>query len=154
MTTHSPSSACLECGAKNEPGTTCTESFHQMLFWEAEHPDFAAQVHHLMVLAYHLQHPSLYSPDGLQYAIDLLIDFHVRGLPPEHVRQRGRARVDSSRRKWKIRASPGMTGAYPQPVTWTYTTADVIAAGLEAYPASVRQWTETIYQDLRHAGCL
>jgi Family of unknown function (DUF5946) len=60
-----------------------------MLFWENENPGYG-QVHHLMVLSYHLQHPSLYSPEGLSAAIHLLTDFWERGVPTEEVRKRNR----------------------------------------------------------------
>jgi hypothetical protein len=66
-----------------------------MLFWEAENPNYGV-VHHLMVLCYHLQHPSLYSPEGLRQAITLLSDFLERGLTPEQVRKRSRNTVNSS----------------------------------------------------------
>lgn len=53
------SQRCAECGAAWTNGQTCEDHFHQMLFWEAENPRAGAEVHHLMVLCYHLQHPSL-----------------------------------------------------------------------------------------------
>src|SRR5512145_2930017 len=68
-----------ECNAPWQEGQTCQDHFHQMLFWENEHPPLG-EVHHLMVLCYHLQHPSLYAPEGLEYAKGLLVDFIERGL--------------------------------------------------------------------------
>ncbi len=74
-------SRCPDCGAAHATGVTCQDDFHQMLFWEAEEPA-RGEVHHLMVLCYHLQHPGLYSPAGLQHALGLLEDFVVRGQSP------------------------------------------------------------------------
>ena len=71
---------CPECGASWTNGQTCDDYFHQMLFWEVENPGDGAEVHHLMVLCYHLQHPSLYSPAGLSEARRLLAEFVERGL--------------------------------------------------------------------------
>ena len=60
------SQKCPECGAAWKAEESCETYFHQMLFWEAEHPAYGAEVHHLLVLCYYLQHPSLYSPDRIE----------------------------------------------------------------------------------------
>jgi hypothetical protein len=65
---------CQECGGSWHNDFTCRNCFHQLLYWENENPALGT-VHHLMVLSYHLQHPSLYSPEGLQYSLQQLIDF-------------------------------------------------------------------------------
>ena len=70
---------CPACGANLPGGLTCEDCFHQMLFWENEE-SLLGEVHHLMVLCYHLQHPHLYSQEGLANAAGLLIDFVERGL--------------------------------------------------------------------------
>jgi hypothetical protein len=118
-------SNCPECGAVWEGGHTCQDDFHQMLFWEAEDLQ-RREVHHLTVLCYHLQHPSLYSPEGLAYLQQLLYEFVQQGVAPQEVRKRNRTQVDSGRRTWKITARPGAQGAYLHPVMWTMTAADVI----------------------------
>jgi len=150
MTTTLPS--CPDCGALQAGGVTCEMHFHQLLFWEAEHPDDAAQVHHLMVLCYHLQHPALYSPAGLIEARRLLADFLDRGLSPQAVRQRSRARVDSGARTWTITARADARGAYDSPVTWSMTIADVVAGGVEAYCDNVRAWAQSIRAALAAGG--
>jgi hypothetical protein len=87
-------SFCPECGAPWQVGLTCADCFHQMLYWENENPLLGA-VHHLMVLAYHLQHPSLYSPEGLAYSLQLLADFLKHDLTPEQARKQNRFVVSS-----------------------------------------------------------
>jgi hypothetical protein len=119
-----------------------------MLFWENEFPEYGV-VHHLMVLCYHLQHPSLYSPEGLKYSTGLLVDFLERGLSPEEVRRRSRAQVDSGKRTWKVTGSAGGRGAYAHPVQWTMTAGEVTAAGAEQYVDRVRQWAKAILKDLK-----
>ena len=99
---------CPECGAVWHDEKTCQDHFHQMLFWEAEHPSYG-EVHHLMVLCYHLQHPSLYSPEGLGAAKHLLAEFLERGATTDDVRKRQRAELDSSKRTWKIKGRPLLT---------------------------------------------
>lgn len=139
---------CPSCGTLWTEGVTCTDHFHQMLFWEAEFPPLG-EVHHLMVLCYHLQHPELYSPDGLKFSRGLLEDFVVRGVTPAEVRQRDRDKVDSGKRDFKIAGRPGLQGAYPHPILWTMTAADVVAGGADNYIENVRAWARSVYESLK-----
>lgn len=135
---------CPECGALHVDNRTCQDDFHQMLFWENEVPALGV-VHHLMVLCYHLQHPSLYSREGLAHARGLLADFVAEGLSPTEARQHNRASVHSGKRDWSITARPGNEGAYERPMRWTMTAADVVAGGSEAYTDNVKTWASTIH---------
>ena len=105
-------STCSECNNPLTDSLTCQEHFHQLLFWENEVPEYG-EVHHLTVLCYHLQHPSLYSPEGLAYARKLLADFLVHGLSPADVRRQNKDQVDSGKRQLKITSRPGLLGALP-----------------------------------------
>lgn len=136
---------CDECGAPWNKGQTCQDYFHQMLFWENEDPA-RGEVHHLMVLSYHLQHPSLYSAEGLAHARGLLADFVERGLSAAEVRRRNRETVASGNREWSISARPGNRGAYERPVEWTMTVAEVVAGGAENYCDNVKAWARMIYE--------
>jgi hypothetical protein len=136
---------CPECGAEWHDGETCQDYFYQMLFWEAENPANSV-VHHLMVLCYHLQHASLYSPEGLREAIKLLDDFLVHGLTPEQVRKLNRSAVNSSTRTWKITGTPTSHGTYTPPIAWTMTAADVIEGGKDTYCDSVRNWARSVHE--------
>jgi hypothetical protein len=134
---------CPECGAVWGAEQTCEDSFHQMLFWEAEYPAYG-EVHHLTVLCYHLQHPSLYSPEGLNEARRLLVELVEHGAAPAEVRQRNRARVDSSKRDWKIKATATSHGSYDRVIDWPLTAADVVAGGTDHYCDNVRRWAQSI----------
>ncbi len=138
---------CPECGAAWADGRTCTGDFHQLLFWENERPELG-EVHHLMVLCYHLQHPSLYSAEGLAHARRLLADFVAGGLSPAEMRQRQRAAVDSGQRGWSVTARPGNRGGYDRPPAWELRVQDVIAGGPNQYPKSVRLWASAIMRVL------
>jgi hypothetical protein len=140
---------CPECGAAWNAGQTCETYFHQMLFWEAEYPAAGAEVHHLMVLCYHLQHPNLYSPEGLEEARRLLVEFVEDGTSPVEVRKCNRARVDSSRRNWKIRGTAASHGTYAQAIAWKMTAADVVASESENYCDSVRSWAQSVNEALK-----
>jgi hypothetical protein len=139
---------CPECGASWADEQTCQDYFHQMLFWENEYPEYGAEVHHLMVVSYHLQHPSLYSPEGLNEGRRLLVDF-LEGVPPQEVRERNRGRLDSSKRTWKIKGTDDSHGSYDRPIRWTMTAADVVAGGVDNYCDNVRRWAESIHEALR-----
>lgn len=142
---------CPACGAALNPGTTCDAYFHQMLYWEAENPA-NWDVHHLTVLCYHLQHPHLYSREGLVESLRLLVAFVDEGVSPAEMRRRSRDRVDSGKRSWNITATTASVGAYQQPVAWTMTAADVVAAGETNYTASVRAWAWAILDTLTASG--
>lgn len=144
---------CSECGAALSNATACQDHFHQMLYWEAEEPA-RGEVHHLMVLCYHLQHPSLYSPEGLRHALGLLEDFVVRGSAPAEVRRRQRNQVASDQRAWTITARPGAHGSYDRPIAWTMTAADVVAGGADRYIDNVRAWAQAMYAALTASGNL
>jgi hypothetical protein len=82
------------------------------------------EVHHLMVLCFHLQHPSLYSPEGLIYARPLLVEFVEQGISPTAVPKRIRAQVDSGNRRWKIKGPPTAFGDYGRAIPWTMTAVE------------------------------
>lgn len=124
-----------------------------MLFWENEDAQ-RGEVHHLAVLAYHLQHPRLYSPDGLAYALQLLSDFVERGVSTQEIRRQKSSEVASTTRFWKVRSSPGAFGAYSHPIAWRFTAQDVVLAGPDQYIESVRSWAQAILDDLRSSGNL
>lgn len=140
---------CSECGKVWTNEQTCEADFHQLLFWEAEFPAYGAEVHHLMVLCYYLQHPSLYSPAGLNEARQLLVKFVDHGASPSELRQRNRARVDSSWRNWKITGTPAAQGSYDPPIQWKMTAADVVVGGSGNYCDNVRAWARSINEVLK-----
>ncbi|HWQ84992.1 MAG TPA: DUF5946 family protein [Anaerolineales bacterium] len=142
-----PESSCPECNSPLQDGLTCQDHFHTLLFWENEVPEYG-EVHHLTVLCYHLQHPSLYSPEGLIGARQLLTDFLVLGLSPSQVVRRDREIRDSGKRQSRITSRLGQAGSYPVPVKWTMTAADVVAAGKENYIPTVPSWAFTVKQAL------
>jgi len=145
--------SCPQCGATWEQDLTCQDYFHQMLFWEAENSELG-EVHHLMVLAYSLQHPSLYSSQGLENAMGLLVDFLVNGLEPHQVGVNMRAVVDAGKRSWTITARLDSQGSYAHPVHWPVTAAQVVAGGPEAYCQNVRDWAGSILKTLKESGNL
>ncbi len=102
-----------------------------------------------MVLSYHLQHPSLYSPEALAGAQQQLIDFLEGGVTPQRMRRQMRDKVDSGKRTYKIAGTPQHHGSYAHPVAWTLRAADVVAGGADHYVANVEAWARSILTALR-----
>lgn len=142
---------CPACGAGWPENQTCQDAFHQMLFWENEFPALG-EVHHLAELCYHIQHPHLYSPQGLRFSIQLLRDFVEHNASPQQVRRDSREQVDSTRRDWKITGTPTAQGAFAHPVHWRITAPQVISDGAKNYCAAVRAWAQSILEDLKSSG--
>jgi hypothetical protein len=145
-------SVCPECGAAWREGRACEEAFYQMGYWEMDNR--LLEVHHLMVLCYYLQHPSLYSPEGLREAQRLLVKFVAGELNPQEVVKQNNARLDSGVRTFKIKGTPAAHGAYPHAVHWTMTAVDVVNRGMHAYYASVHAWAQLVLKSLQEAGNL
>ena len=141
---------CPECGAAWQGSKACEEAFYQMGYWEMDNR--LLEVHHLMVLCYYLQHPSLYSPEGLREAQRLLVGFVEGGKTPQEVVRREHDRLAAGARGFKIKGTPGSHGAYDRPVRWTMTVVDVVARGEAAYYASVREWACSVLAALKEAG--
>ena len=118
-----------------------------MLYWEAQDPRLG-QVHHLMVLCYHLQHPGLYSQEGLEQAKRLLSDFVEAGVSPQEIRRRNRIKVASQSRKWKIKATDTSQGK----VQWEIVAQDVVAGGKHNYCESVQKWARATLETLKDTG--
>jgi hypothetical protein len=148
-----PAPHCPECGTVWPEGQTCQDDFHQMLAWEFQTPRLW-EVHHLTVLCYYLQHPSLYSPVALAGARQLLVEFVEQGAAPQEVRRRDRDTVDSSKRTWNFKGTTDAHGAYRHPIVWPMTAARVVAGGTEQYCANVRAWAASILAALRASGNL
>ena len=138
---------CPECRATLQPGRACADSFHMLAFWELDHGLY--DVHHLMVPSYHIQHPSLYSPEGLLQAQQILIEFVEQGTTPQAMRRKLAAQVASNVRTAKITGTPESHGSYARPMDWTWRVTDVEAAGLASYYNSVRTWAASIVAALR-----
>jgi hypothetical protein len=136
---------CPQCGAVWQADQTCESYFHQLQFWEFEEPKTRFEVHHLMVLSYHLQHPALYSEEGLHQAILLLREFLEQGTATSEIRKRSHRSVNFRQRSWSIRGSALSRGSYDHEITWPMTVADVVAAGEEAYVEQVRKWAASIH---------
>jgi hypothetical protein len=145
--------ACQECCGSWQNDLTCRNCFQQLLYWENENPALGS-VHHLMVLSYHLQHPSLYSPEGLQYSLQQLIEFLEAGISPKQALKKNRTTLDSGIRQWTFKPKPGSVGGYIYPTAWHMTIQDVVNAGTKYYVGNIQRWAHSILADLRSAGNL
>jgi hypothetical protein len=141
---------CPECGAPWTDGVTCTADFHQMLFWENQRPELGA-VHHLMVLSFNLQHPSVYLLEMLASARQMLADFLEGRLTPQEFRRQNKQRLSSTERTWKITGTPEFHGSYDPPIHWTMTARDVVSGGIDHYIENVNRWSSSILEQFPKA---
>jgi hypothetical protein len=144
--------ACADCGAERLDGRNCEDDFHTLLGWEHERTELM-QVYHLTVLAYHLQHPHLYSPEGLAYSRRLLADFLV-GLTPTLARARGAAMLNSRGRRWKVTGTAESYGSYSVRPEWRMTVADVVAGGIDEYRERAAYWARTVNTSLNRTNAI
>ena len=141
-------SFCTECGASLIAGQSCRDSFNQMLAWDFQDPIGAGQLHHLTVLCYNLQHPSVYSPEALEEAKQVLTDFIVNNVSAKQMLAKQRQNFSSKNRDWKIQGTSERFGSYQQKINWTMTAADVVMLGISSYSDSVLKWAKSISMDL------
>jgi hypothetical protein len=144
---------CPECGAIQPEGRSCQDDFYTLLGWETEYPGYG-QVHHLAVLCYHLQHPSLYSTEALAYAKQLLVDFLENGKTTGQIRRENRDKVSSTNRAWKVKGKPGAQGFYANPPRWTMTAGDIASDEHIRYIENVRRWAASILYSLKSSNNL
>lgn len=142
---------CPACGADWSDGKTCEDHFYQMLFWENEYPELTYEVHNLLVANYYIQHPHLYSPQGLTNAITMLGEF-LAGVTPQEMRKKLRNEVNSSNRTFKITGTPESHGSYAVAVAWTIFAKDVTSQPVGDYKENIRAWARSIYDALKRAG--
>jgi hypothetical protein len=144
----SEASSCPECGAEWGDGLTCQAAADQMEVWDFEHWDVAGEVHDLSGLCYHIQHPGLYSSEGLAEAISLIEAYVERGVSPAMVLRRNQARYRTRTWRWTPR---GVPASYGKPIQWTMTAPDVVKGGFDGCPDRVRAWARSVYRAL-HAS--
>lgn len=145
---------CEECGALLEEGKTCRDYSNEMIKWNFEDFLGVGQVHHLTVLCFNLQHPSLYSKRGLEDAKDFLKEFVDKNVSFEEHDLRNRERLSSAVRDWKIAGTPEDHGEYATAPQWEMRAQDVVLGGLEGYGERVKAWSASIYNTLKQASNL
>lgn len=143
----SESTICPECGAEWRDGLTCDDHFNQMLAWDFEDPEGAGSVHHLTVLCFHIQHPSRYSPEGLNWALKLLDDAIIKGVSAVELRKQVGPLADSGKREIHV-THHGIPGSHGRPIEWPLVAADITKDGIEVYCDRVKAWARSILNTL------
>lgn len=145
---------CPECGAPLVGVSECRDYLNTMITWDFE--DFAGvgQIHHLTVLSFNLQHPSVYSSKGLENAKASLKEFL---LHPESFKEHdewNRKNLASSSRDWKITGTSTDHGSYSKRPEWKILASDVVGPGLDTYVENVKNWSQSILETLRSSNNL
>lgn len=124
------SSLCPECGAKLEKGKSCRDYFNQMLVWDFEDFSGAGSVHHLTVLCYHLQHPSLYSPVALNAAKIFLKSIIENNLTAHELLEQNRQDLSKQKKNFSIKGTTNSHATYLRPIIWSMTVINVVEDGI------------------------
>ncbi len=143
---------CSECGAGLPEGESCLDRFYTFLAAEWEHPE-AAEMHGLLVLAYHAQHPSLCQPWIRASHAETLREIYRKGRPWREVlswpssRSRRQRAVDQL--KERLADAPGSL-AFGHPIAGEMTVGDLPAPGSpfypSGYPSQVEAWAASVAQ--------
>ena len=146
------STKCTECEAILPKSATCRDYLNEMIKWDFEDFTGVGQVHHLTVLSYNLQHPSVYSEKGLENAKKSLAKFI---LHPTSYTEHGTEDVKnlaSDVREWKITSTVGDQGKYIIKPIWEMTAKDVAEEGVVNYVENVKKWSESVLKALKKSG--
>ncbi len=139
---------CPECGSALPAGTTCRDYCNEMIKWDFEDFLGVGQIHHLTVICFNLQHPSVYSKKGLEDAKEFLRECVADDVSFKEHDERNRKRLSSSVRDWKIGGTPDDHGSYPVQPGWKIRARDIVEGGLEKYVENVKKWSHSIYDEL------
>jgi hypothetical protein len=145
---------CDECGAKLIDADSCREYLNEMIKWDFEDFLGVGKVHHLTVLSYNLQHPSVYSVKGLQNAKETLVEFIKNPTQYATHGAYDREKLASDVRDWKISGTPESHAEYATRPQWHMLASKVVRGGLGNYVDNVIKWNETVLCDLRDTGNL
>ncbi|MDB5188124.1 MAG: uncharacterized protein JWO50_644 [Candidatus Kaiserbacteria bacterium] len=143
---------CLECGSPLESVAGCRDYLNEMIKWDFEDFTGVGKVHHLTVLSYNLQHPSLYSPKGLEDAKASLQEFFRHPESFNRHNEWNKKKLASNVRDWKITGTSENHGVYVSVPTWKITASDVVRAGLPHYVENVKAWTDSVLKSLIESG--
>lgn len=143
---------CPECGSLLDDVAECRDYLNEMIRWDFEDFIGVGKVHHLTVLSYNLQHPSQYSPQGLEDAKASLQEFLIN---PESFKEHdawNRKMLASDVRDWKITGTPEDHGEYEMVPVWKMTASDVVKGGLSEYVENVKEWASSVLESLKESG--
>ena len=143
---------CEECGAPLPPGESCRDYLNQMIVWDFDDFTGVGQIHHLTVISYNLQHPSLYSRKGLEYAKTSLLEFSKNPTAYTKHGMHDLKTLSSDVRDWKITGTAADHGNYEEKPVWTMRASDVVAGGLGNYVENVKRWSSSIIEALEKSG--
>ncbi|MES2622953.1 MAG: DUF5946 family protein [Patescibacteria group bacterium] len=143
---------CPECGALLNTFPECRDYLNEMIKWDFEDFTGVGQIHHLTVLSYNLQHPSVYSQKGLENAKRSLVEFILHPMAYEKHGVIDLKNLASDVRDWKITGTAENHGAYTTKPVWNMTAADVVNGGLENYVENVKKWSAEVLGILKELG--
>ncbi|QSO55039.1 hypothetical protein JZ785_09485 [Alicyclobacillus curvatus] len=136
---------CIECGAKEQGGLSCSEQFEYLLVWEHGDPQLYA-LHFWTVGNYMIQHRSGYTTEGYDLLKKLYCEACDNNWSNSHI----------LRMNQKLTANKSFKITNPVPSLdrerifrqWTFTVSDVYVAGEANAIESVLKWRNHIRTEL------
>jgi hypothetical protein len=132
---------CIECGAKEQDGLSCSEQLGYLLVWEHNNPKLY-DLHFWTVSNYMLQHPSSYTKEGYEQLKSLFCDAYDYNWDISYILKRNREATTN--KKIKIVNPTHFLERVRVLCKWTMTASDVYAAGENNAIENVKKWRENI----------
>jgi hypothetical protein len=135
------SGCCVECGAKEQDGLSCSDQFGYLLAWEHNDPKLWA-LHFWTVSNYMMQHPSHYTEEGYEQLKKLFCDAYDYNWDSAYILKKNRE--STSKRDFKITNPTPFLERVRVLRDWSLTVSDIYAAGEINAIENVKRWRECI----------
>jgi hypothetical protein len=136
---------CVECGAKEHDGLSCSEQFGYLLVWEHTVPKLY-DLHFFTVTNYFLQHPSNYTKEGFEQLKSLFLDAFDYNWDNPYTLKKNRELIKN--RNFKITNPTPFLERVRILSKWTMTVSDVYAGGEKNAIENIKKWRECIRTEL------
>lgn len=136
---------CVECGAAEQDGLSCSEQFGYLLAWEHSVPNLYA-LHFWTVSNYMLQHPSHFTKEGYDLTKSLFCDAYDYNWETSYILQKNRE-VTTNKTFKIVNPIPFLERARVLR-EWTMTVSDVYTEGENNAIENVKKWRDSIRTEL------
>jgi hypothetical protein len=136
---------CVECGAAEQDGLSCSEQFGYLLVWEHNDSNLYA-LHFWSVSNYMLQHPSHFTKEGYDLTKRLFCDAYDYNWETSYILKKNRE--VTTNKNFKIVNQTPFVERVRVLRKWTMTVSDVYAAGEKDAIQNVKKWRDCIRTEL------
>lgn len=138
---------CIECGAKEEDGLSCSEQFGYLLAWEQNDPNLYA-LHFWTVSNYMLQHKSHFTKEGYELTKELFCDAYEYNWETPFILKKSRELISTKYKDIKIINPIPFLERERILKQWTITVSDVYSGGEKNAIENVLKWRISLRNQL------